>query len=95
MAALAAAHPKEAVREDAALEERVELVLEEPGQLGSGADFGVGDEAGRVLLHQAVQRALLGTVAIVVDRGAIRRPVGLPIDVLHRLLLTGLPAHPR
>jgi hypothetical protein len=68
MAALAAAQPQEPVRQDAALEESVELVLDEPGQLGSGAGFGVRDEAGRVLLHQAVQRGLLGAVALVVDR---------------------------
>jgi hypothetical protein len=30
----------------------------------------------RVLLHQAVQRGLLGTVALVVKRCAIRRPLG-------------------
>jgi len=66
------------VRQDAALEEGVELVLDEPGQLGAGARFGVGDEAGRVLLNQAVRRGLLGAVALVVDRGAVRRPVRLP-----------------
>ena len=83
MAALAAAQPQEAVRQDAALEEGVELVLDELRQLGTGAGFGLRDEAGRVLLHQAVQRGLLGAVALVVDRGAIRRPLGLPADGLH------------
>ena len=42
------------MREDAVLEEGVELVLDEPGQLGSGAGFGEGDEAGGVLLQQAI-----------------------------------------
>jgi len=35
------------------------------------AGFGVGDEAGCMLLHLPVQRGLLGTVALVVDWGAI------------------------
>ena len=108
--ALAAAQPQDAVRQDAALEEGVELGpagragpearllarheqspglfvsglgLDEARQLGPGAGFGVRDEAGRVLLHQAVQRGLLGAVALVVDRGAIRCSLGLPADGLH------------
>jgi len=39
--------------------------------------LGVGDEAGRLLLHQAVQRALLGTVGCAVERGAIGSRLGL------------------
>jgi hypothetical protein len=35
-----------------ALEEGVELVLDEAREFRSGAGLGVGDEAGRVLLHQ-------------------------------------------
>lgn len=77
MAALAAAQPQETVGEDAALEEGVELVLDETRQLGASAGLSVGDKAGRVLLHQAVQRGLLGAVAFVVDRGAIGSPLGL------------------
>ncbi len=75
---LSAAQPQEAVRQDAALEEGVELVLDDTRQFTAGAGFSVRDEAGRVLLHQAVQRGLLGAVAPVVDRGAIRRRLGLP-----------------
>jgi hypothetical protein len=71
------------VRQDAALEEGVELLLDEPRQLGAGAGLGVGDEAGRMLLHQPVQGGLLGAVAFVVNRGAIRCPLGLPADGLH------------
>ena len=67
-------------------EEGVELVLDEAGQLGTRAGFGVGDEAGCVLLHEAIQRGLLGAVALVVDRGAIGRPPGLPADGLHARL---------
>jgi hypothetical protein len=39
-----------------------------------------------VLLHQAVQRGLFRAVALVVDRGAIRSPLGLPADGLHARL---------
>jgi len=47
------------VRQDAAFEEGVELVLDESRQFGASAGLGVGDETGRVLLHQSVQRGLL------------------------------------
>ena len=50
--ALAAAQPQKPVGQDAALEEGVELVSDEPGQLGAGAGLGMGDEAGRMLLHR-------------------------------------------
>ena len=36
---------------------------------------------------QAVQRGLLRPAALVVDRGAIQRPLGLPVDGLY----AGLP----
>ena len=55
---LAPAQPQEAVRQNAALEESVELVLDEAGQLGASAGLGVGDEAGRVLLHQVIRGGL-------------------------------------
>jgi hypothetical protein len=50
------------MRQDAAVEERLELFLDEPGQLGSGTVLGVGDEAGGVFLHQPIQRSLLRTM---------------------------------
>lgn len=59
----------------------VDFVLDDMGQIRSGAGFGLCDEAGRMLQHQAVQRGLLGSVAIVVDRGAIRGPSGLPAEL--------------
>jgi hypothetical protein len=77
---------QEAMRQDVALKEGVELVLDEPGQLGAGAGLGVGDEAGRMLLHQAVQRGLLGAVALVVERSAIGYPTGLLRRGLRALL---------
>ncbi len=72
--------------QDAALQEGIKLVFEESRQLGTSAGPGVGDEAGRVLLRQAVQRGLLGPVAIVVEPGAIWRPLSLPTDGLHARL---------
>ena len=54
MTARAAAQAQEAVRQDAAFQEGVELVFDEPRQFTSGTGFGVRDDAGRVLLHQAV-----------------------------------------
>ena len=62
------------------------LILDEPRQFGAGAGFGLGDKAGRALLHQAVQRGLLRLMAFVVDRDAIRRPLGLPADGSHARL---------
>jgi hypothetical protein len=85
MAAVTAAQPQKTVGQDAALDEGVELVFDEPGQLGAGAGLGVGDEAGRVLVHQAVQRGLLGAVALVRDRSAIGYPTGLLHRGLHAL----------
>ena len=41
MAAVAAAQPRETVRQDAALEEGVERILDELGQPGPGAGLGV------------------------------------------------------
>lgn len=67
--ALAAPQPQEAVHQDAALEEDVELAPDEARQFGVGAGLGAGDEAGRMLLHQAIQRGLLGAVSFVVDQG--------------------------
>jgi hypothetical protein len=72
-----------AVGQDAALEDGVELVLDEARQSGAGAGPGVGNEAGRVLLHQTVQRGQLGAMALMVDRGDIQRPLGLPANGAH------------
>ncbi len=60
--AVAAAQPQEAVGQDAALEDGVELVLHGLRQVGAGRGFGLGEEGRGVLLHQAVQRGLLGAV---------------------------------
>ena len=83
MAAVAAAQAQEAVRQDAALEECIELVFDEGRQARTCGGLHVGEECLGVLLDQPVQRGLLGPMALVVDRGTIRRPVGLPTDGLH------------
>ena len=86
MAAVAAAQAQEAVRQDAAFQEGIELVLDEAGQFTASAGLSVRNETGRVLLHQAVQRGLLGAVALVVNRSAIAmRPPGLVSVGLHAL----------
>ena len=72
--------------QDAAFEEGVELVLDKLRQVGAGCGLGLLEEGGGVLLHQAVQRGLFGAVALVADRGAIRRPLGLSADGLHAML---------
>ena len=84
------AQPQEAVRQDAALEEGVELILDESRQLGSGVGLGVGDEAGCVLLHQTVQRGLLGAVTLIVDGGTLRYQGG-STGGLHALLASSQP----
>ena len=56
----------------------VELVLDELRQVGAGLSLSLREKARRVLLQQAVQRGLFRAVALVVDRGAVRRPLGLP-----------------
>ena len=55
-------------------------------QVGAGSGFGLRDEGRGVLLHQAVQPGLLGTVTLILDRRAIGRPAGL----LHRFTASPL-----
>ena len=64
VAAVAAVQAQEAVGQDAAFQESVELVLHELRQVGTGSVFGLGEEGRSVLLHQAVQRGLLRAVAL-------------------------------
>ena len=82
----ATAQPQAAVRQDPALEEGVEPVLDhvldQARQFGARAGLSVGDEAGGMLLHEPAQRGLLGAVAVavavalLVERGAVQRPAG-------------------
>ena len=55
-------------------------------QIGTSDGVSLLEEGRGVLLQQAVQRGLLGAVALVVDRGAIRLPLGLPTTGLHARL---------
>lgn len=63
------------MRHDGALEQGVELLLDEAGQLGSSVGLRAGDEAGRMLLHQSV--------SVVCTKG---RLLVLPADGLHARL---------
>ena len=74
------------MRQDAAFEEGVELILDESRQVGTSLGPGLGEEGCSVLLHQAVQRGLFCAVALEVDRGPVRRPLRLPADGLHARL---------
>ena len=83
MAAVAAVDAQETVGQDAAFWKGVELVFDELRQVGAGSVFGLGEEGRGVLLNQVVRRGLLRAVALVANRGAIRRPLGLPASGLH------------
>jgi len=86
VAAIGAAQAQEAVRQNSAFEVRVELVFDELRQSSASGLLSLSEEALGVLLHQALQRGLLGAVALVVDRGAIAmRPAGLASVGLHAL----------
>jgi hypothetical protein len=62
------AQSQKAVGEDAALQIRVELVLDELRQGRPGARLHLRDEGLQVLLHQLIQDGLLGAAALVVGR---------------------------
>jgi len=84
--AVSAAPARTTVCQDAAFEVRVELVFDELRQASTGGLFGLDEEALGVLLHQAVQRGLLRSVALVVHLGAITmRPAGRAGVGLHAL----------
>jgi hypothetical protein len=66
---------------------------EEPGelqQISAGGIVGLVDDGRGVLLHLTVRRGVLRTVTLVVDRGAIRHPVGPPTRGLLALLMSRL-----
>ena len=76
VAAVAAVQAQEAMRQDAAFEKGVELVLHELRQVGADSVFGLLEESGDVLLHQTVQRGLLGAVALASEQGCHPAPTG-------------------
>ena len=59
-------------------------------QIGSGGGFGLGEEGRGVLLHQTVQRGLLGAVTLIVDGGTLRYQGG-STGGLHALLASSQP----
>ena len=64
VAVVTATQAQEAVGQDAALPEGVELVLHKLRQVGAGCGLGLLEESRGVLLHQAVQRGLICTIPI-------------------------------
>jgi hypothetical protein len=65
------------VRQNAAFEERFKLVLDELRYAGPCAGFYLSEEGRGVLLNEAIQRGLFGTVAFVLNPSAIGQPTGL------------------
>ena len=78
MTPLAAAQSHEPVRQDAALEESVERILDKSRQLGAHAGIDVGDAASSADGFGARDGA-----------GAVRRPPGPPADGVQGGLQTG------
>jgi hypothetical protein len=56
------------------------------GRFHAGLDLSLCEEVRGVLLHQSVQRGLFREVALVVNRCAIWRPLGLPADCVQARL---------
>ncbi len=82
---------QEAVRQDVALQEGVELVTDELRQPGTCGPLGLGEETLGMLLHQAVQHGLLRAVARVVHQGAIAMRLPGVVSVgLHALGFCGV-----
>ena len=81
MAALAAAQPQEAVSQDAAIQEGAESSLMNRGSLPP-----VLASVRAIKLAECCctrRYSVLWSMALVVNRGAIGRPLGLPADGLH------------
>ena len=66
--ALAAPHPQEAVRKNAAFEESFEFVFDKLRQARCAPCFDLREERFEMFLYQAIQRGLLGAAAFVVPR---------------------------
>jgi hypothetical protein len=86
VATVTAVQTQETASQDAALQERVEPVLRESRQVGTGSVLGLAEESRSVLLHRALRCGLFRAVALEVERAAIRRPLALPADGLHARL---------
>jgi hypothetical protein len=73
-AAVAAVQAQQAMCQDAAFEKGIKLVFDELRQLTAPAGLRLRDQTGSIVLYQATRRGRLGTVKLVVDPGAARRP---------------------
>jgi hypothetical protein len=71
VAAVAAAQAQESVGQDAALQERVELVLHELRQVGAGSRLGLREEGRGMLLHR-ITVAASGTLYVTLSTGIAR-----------------------
>ena len=76
--------------QDATFEECFELVLDELGNAGACCGFDLGEKGRGVLLNEAIQGGLFGTVTFVMNPGTIRQVTGLPSDGLHAKSSRGL-----
>lgn len=85
--AVATEEAKEAVRQNTALDEGVELVFDEGRQARACGGFDLREEC---LGMQSVQRGQLRATTLAVNRDAIGRTVELPADGLHVLLTSRL-----
>ena len=85
MPAFTATQAQQAVGQEAAFEEGVKFVFDELRPAGTRCRLSLLEEGGGVLLYLAVRRGLLWAVALIVNRGAVRRPdrrIGLPANGL-------------
>ena len=76
VAAVTAAQAQEAVGQDAARQEGVELVFDKLRQVGAGCVFGLLEVGRGVLLNQAVQLGLFRAVAPASEQGCQPAPAG-------------------
>ena len=73
MAAIGAAQVQVTVRQDAALDEGVELAPDDLRQAGVGGRLALREEGLRVLLKQAVKRGLFGAVGNAADANVLEQ----------------------
>lgn len=83
VAAVATAHPQEAASPDAALEEGVKRVFDYVRQVGAGSVAGMAKKVAACCGTRRCSVVCSAPVALVVNRGAIRRLLGLPANGLH------------
>lgn len=80
---MASTQSQDAVGQDAALKNGVGSCLMKRGNSAPGPASVWATKLAALLLHQPIQRGLLGAEAFAVERGTIGRQLGLPADGLH------------